>query len=234
MTAPKYFEDKYTTGGYPRLELPPEEQSREDPDPLSSDPPSKLVVRNNSMRLPMHNAQLIPKVNRSAVRARIHSIIKEYDAVDEVEQRVAVKWLEKRWRWKILKSDQAYAIRLAENEAKRWLANQRRRAVRFSELALLYAPLGHPLLQQASEDSIADNADPVEIEQLKAYWLAKMSPRIREVFELRMLGYEVQEIADHLKIKLSTAQGYVCELIDIVMSDDEKKVDQSPNSVSSS
>lgn len=179
-----------------------EERVDDDQDPLLQDVVTEVATRLGKGLVPAPQLDLFPGIDRNLVRRAIHRVTKNINTIDDVEQRVSLIWHKNRWRRRFMRCPQAYLLRIARNEATKEARRDSEERESFANSVLREKPLDSALLREVSADIAKEIAIRAEVDRFKA----TLPPRFAPVLDLRLQGYQVEEIAQTLGIRLSTAK----------------------------
>jgi DNA-directed RNA polymerase specialized sigma24 family protein len=155
------------------------------------------------------NPDLFQGIARGPIRSLIHTITKDINAVDDIEQEVSIIWHRQSWRRPFLRKPLSYLLKIARNEAATHVKVQADRRRRFEEGIGRHEALNPSFLRQHSPDSILDI---MTREKAVELFKASLPPKLKPVLDLHLEGRNAYEIADARKIRFTTAKSYLAAI----------------------
>jgi RNA polymerase sigma factor (sigma-70 family) len=154
-------------------------------------------------------------VSRAMVRRRIHSITRDYNPVDDLEQETWIKWdAVQKSPWKSILYPKSYFLRIAGRIAIKW--NRERKTEK--DLLTRLAALELARMQSESLDIVEQSSLPQELEQVLKWILGKLPPRIGEAWTLRTIeGLSIAEVAARMSISEAAVKEYLAKAISRIM-----------------
>ncbi len=144
---------------------------------------------------------LLPGVNRTRVRGTIYRIVRDLDAVDDIEQEVSLKWEQMRRRWALLQYKTAYVCTMAKHASYAWLKRRREEEDRLKH----YSSKMHPLLPGTE----VSPAELLQIGEDLEHFMADLPDRSREAWRWRLLGLTHKEIARRMDVQPTTVKDFL-------------------------